>query len=189
MASDKENEEPRYYGEERGTVTRNDDPLMIGRVKARIAGLMEETEWALPKGGGSAQRGRWQVPPVGADVTIYFHRGDPHGYASYDAGNWGSGEAPTFITSDPTVTPEDAWMLSGFEDERFYVVLDSRPGKQAARVVDKVSGDKIELDGNLRRCTVQVTGTVTINAGAIALNGARVLINGRPVSPVGGAIG
>lgn len=189
MASDKETPEPRYYGQENGVVTANADPLMIGRVKARIPGLHDETEWLLPYGGGSKQRGKWQVPKVGADVAIWFHRGDPHGNGYYEPGNWGRIEAPTFISGDPTVTPATAPLIAGVEDDRYYVVIDNRPGVQRAALVDKVSGDKVELDGKLRRLNLFCTGTLTISGGQVLINGARVVINGRPVAPFGGAIG
>jgi len=193
MASDKENEGPRYYGQEHGVVTDNADPLMLGRVKIQVPGLIAETEWALPHGGGSAQRGKWQVPPIGGDVAVWFHRGDPHGHAYYQPANWGTpkgvSEAPTFITKDPTVTPANAWQLSGVETDRYYAVIDDRPGVQAVRIVDKVSGDKIEMDGKLRRMNIVCTGTLTISGGQVLINGARVAINGRPVAAFGGPIG
>jgi Type VI secretion system/phage-baseplate injector OB domain len=193
MGSDKETEGARYYGEEHGVVTMNADPLMIGRVKIRIPGIIAETEWALPHGGGGKQRGRWQIPKVGARVNVWFHRGDPHGNCWYQPSNWanakGGSEAPTFISADPTVTPETAPLLTGIEDDRYYMVIDARPGKQAARIVDKVSGDKVELDGRFRACNINVTGAVTVTCGEFAVNGARILFNGRAVVPFGGPIG
>jgi Type VI secretion system/phage-baseplate injector OB domain len=194
VGSDKENAEAAYYGMEQGTVTANADPKLLGRVKIRIPGVIDETDWAFPiNGGGSAQRGRWQVPKVGADVSVWFHRGDPHGHVFFAPGHWGlpggASEAPTFIAKDPTVTAATAPLLAGLEDDRYYVVIDSRPGKEAARLVDKLTGDKFELDGRRYRATIQVTGTLSITAGAIEMTAGRILLNGRPVTPFGGPIG
>lgn len=193
MASDKENPEASYPGVEYGSCADNVDPLMLGRIRVRIPGILDESEWGFPiAGGGSAQRGRWQIPKIGADVTVWFHRGDPHGILFYAPGHWGkpggASEAPTFISADPTVTPATAPMLTGVEDDRYYAVIDSRVGHEAARIVDKVTGDKFELDGRRLRINVKVTGTFQVDAGAIVLNGARVVINGRSVVPFGGPI-
>lgn len=193
MGSDKENVEASYPGVEHGSVVRNDDPLMLGRVKLRVPGLVDETEWAFPiaaSGGGKA--GRWQIPKVGGDVVVWFHRGDPHGIAFYAPGNYGTpggaSDTPTFISGDSSVTPATAPLLDGVENDRYYAVLDARPGKEGARIVDKVTGDTIALDGHRLRAKIQVTGTLEINAGAIVMSAARVLINGRSVVPFGGPI-
>lgn len=193
MPSSEERSEAAYDGVEHGTCVNNADPLMIGRVKVRIPGLIDESEWCFPLiAGGSAQRGRWQIPKVGSDVTVWMHRGDPHGNAFYAPGHWGvvggKSEAPTFISGDPTVTPANAAQLTGVEDDRYYAVIDSRPGKEAARIVDKQTGDKFELDGHRMRATIVVTGTLAINAGAIEMTAARILLNGRSVVPFGGPI-
>src|SRR5260370_25940886 len=51
----------RYYGKYRGQVSDNDDPLNLGRVKAKVPRLLgdEETGWALPAFpyGGKTQPG------------------------------------------------------------------------------------------------------------------------------------
>jgi Type VI secretion system/phage-baseplate injector OB domain len=188
MTSQHEEKEARYFGAERGVVVSNADPLEIGRVKVRLPGLHDETDWMLPLGGGSAQRGVWHIPKVGADVTIWFHRGDPNGYGFYLPGNWGTAEAPSFIKNDATITPETAPQLTGVEDDRYTAVLDNRDGVQRAVVTDKVSGDFIELDGKLRRVTVKATGTVSITGGQVVITGARVVINGRVIAPFGGPI-
>jgi hypothetical protein len=194
MPSAKESREAGYYGVEYGTCVDNVDPLMLGRIRAQVPGLVDETEWGYPiVGGGSAQRGRWQVPKIGADITLWFHRGDVHGIFFFAPGHWGkpggTSEAPTFVAKDPTVTPATAPMLTGVEDDRYYAVIDSRPGHEAARIVDKVTGDKIELDGLRYRCNVQITGTFNVQAGAIVMNAGRILLNGRSVVPFGGPIG
>ena len=58
-----------------GEVTRRDDPDGLGRIKVRIPGVVEpETpSWAFPigsQGGGWAQHGSWEPPPIGANVNV-----------------------------------------------------------------------------------------------------------------------
>ena len=187
MSSDREQTDPRYYGPEMAVVSANADPIKRGRVKVRIPGLHEETDWLFPFGGGEANRGTWRIPKVNADVVVWFHRGDPHGHGWYMPGNWGTGEGMTFI--DSSVSAADAPLITGIEDDRYYAVIDNRPHKQRVAIVDKVSGDKIELDGRLRRGNIIVSGTLTLQGGQVLINGARVVINGRPVVPFGGPIG
>lgn len=194
MASDKETDEPRYYGMELGVVVDDADPKKLGRVKVRVAGIIDETDWALPAanpGGGSAQRGLLQVPPKGADVCVWFHRGDPHGQVFYAGGHWGVPSAGTEIPTalkDEGVDPADASKLATWETERYLLAWDCRRGKERFRVLDKVSGDTVEMDGNKRRVTVKATGTVSIQGGAVDVVAARITLNGRPVSPTGGPI-
>ncbi|HXM58293.1 MAG TPA: phage baseplate assembly protein V, partial [Candidatus Dormibacteraeota bacterium] len=58
-----------FFGKYRGIVSDNQDPLMIGRVKARVPDVTgdDETGWALPCApfGGSAT-GFFAIPAVGA---------------------------------------------------------------------------------------------------------------------------
>lgn len=56
-----------------GIVVDRDDPDRRGRIRVRVPGIIEtESTWALPRAGGSAKRGRVDVPVVGADVFIQF---------------------------------------------------------------------------------------------------------------------
>jgi uncharacterized protein involved in type VI secretion and phage assembly len=66
---------PRFYGVYRGMVTDNQDPLMTGRIRARIPAVTGEADsvWALP----CVPSGILSIPPVGAEVLIQFEQGDP----------------------------------------------------------------------------------------------------------------
>lgn len=187
MSGSKEEAENRYYGVEDGIVVRNDDPEGLGRVTIRIAGIIEETSWALPLsvGGGSRGRGLFMPPEVGADVAVWFHRGDPHGTPKYLPGHWGRGEQLSPLADVP---PADVPKIQVLESERWTLTLDNRAGKQALRIRDKVSGDMLELDGVRRRMSLNATGRLQIRGGSVDIVGARVTINGRPVSPTGGPI-
>jgi hypothetical protein len=115
-----------------GTVVNNADPEKLGRVRVRIPGLIEpESGWAEPvgKAGGSAQRGEFDVPEVGAFVTVQFLMGNPD-RPKYQLGHWGKpggkSEAPTYLAN---VSAKDAHLVRVVETRSFDIVMDSRTGK------------------------------------------------------------
>ncbi len=69
-----------YFGKFRGVVTDNQDPLQIGRVRARVPDVTgdQESGWAMPcfPFGGNGM-GFFALPSVGAGVWIEFEHGDP----------------------------------------------------------------------------------------------------------------
>jgi hypothetical protein len=73
--------EQAYYGKYEGVVTATDDPLEIGRLRARVPAVLgedTETGWALPCApfGGGKDRGLLFLPEVGDTVWIEFAAGD-----------------------------------------------------------------------------------------------------------------
>jgi uncharacterized protein involved in type VI secretion and phage assembly len=72
----------RFYGKYEGVVTRTDDPLEIGRLRARVPAVLGEdveSGWAIPcmPFGGGKNRGFLAVPEVGDTVWVEFAAGDP----------------------------------------------------------------------------------------------------------------
>jgi uncharacterized protein involved in type VI secretion and phage assembly len=69
-----------FFGKFRGTVTDIQDPLMIGRVRAKVPDVLGDLDsgWAMPCApfGGSGM-GFFALPTVGAGVWIEFEHGDP----------------------------------------------------------------------------------------------------------------
>ena len=69
-----------FYGKYRGTVTDIEDPLMLGRIKAKVPDVLGDIEsgWALPCApfGGSGN-GFFVLPSDGAMVWIEFEQGNP----------------------------------------------------------------------------------------------------------------
>jgi type VI secretion system secreted protein VgrG len=69
----------RYYGKYRGYVSKVDDPLSLGRLKAYVPRLLGEAEtgWAMPCAPyAGPDQGLYTVPDVGAGVWIEFEGGD-----------------------------------------------------------------------------------------------------------------
>jgi uncharacterized protein involved in type VI secretion and phage assembly len=70
------------YGKYEGVVTDVDDPLKIGRIRARVPAVLGEdltSGWALPCApfGGGKERGMLFLPQVGDTVWMEFAGGDP----------------------------------------------------------------------------------------------------------------
>ena len=71
----------RFFGKYAGVVTDVEDPLEIGRLRARVPAVLGETAetgWALPCApfGGGKDRGFLMLPEVGDTVWIEFAAGD-----------------------------------------------------------------------------------------------------------------
>ena len=69
-----------FFGKFRGVVTDIQDPLQIGRIRARVPDVMgdQESGWAMPCFAfGGPGMGFFALPSVGAGVWIEFEQGDP----------------------------------------------------------------------------------------------------------------
>ncbi len=82
----------RFYGKYRGLVTKNNDEMFLGRIKATVPDVLgsKESGWATPcmPFGGDGM-GMFALPKVGAGVWIEFEHGDPD-YPIYTGAWWGS---------------------------------------------------------------------------------------------------
>ncbi len=158
-------------GLETGVVIDRDDPEKLCRVRIRIPGLMEEgTGWALPFGGrsgGAAQRGSNGAPPLGADVVVFFKRGNVDD-AFYSAGWHGRSEQLTESDGDPDVYQ--------FETETYTVQIDERVGAKSLIILDKESGNRIQFAE--RGITIKALAYVHIEAeGHVIIRGLDVFVN------------
>lgn len=158
-----------------GVVTDRDDPEGLGRVRIRIPGLVEEgTGWAFPltMGGGTAQRGAVFTPPLGSEVGVMFKMGDVD-QPYFVGGNLGRGEQLTGTDGYPD--------CHAIETENWVVVFDDRPGSKSLTLMDKGSGNVIQMNGMDRSITIQSTTQLNIQCqGIIDIRGLEVFIQGIP---------
>jgi uncharacterized protein involved in type VI secretion and phage assembly len=161
-----------FFGKYRGVVTDNVDPLMIGRIRARVPDVMGERDsgWALPCAPfGGDQMGFFAVPKVGAGVWIEFEHGDPD--QPIWAGCWWGSAAempPTLLTPPP---PSKKVMLR--TEAGHSIVIDDTPGVGGI-TLETASGQKIAL----------TAAGVEIDDGM----GAKVTLKGPQVSVNNGAL-
>jgi len=159
-----------FYGKYRGTVTDIQDPLMTGRVRAKVPDVFgdQESGWAMPclPFAGSGM-GFFALPKVGAGVWIEFEHGDPD-YPIW-AGCWiGSlAEAPSELLAPPY--KKVVLKTEGGHS----IILDDTPG--IGGITLQTSGGQkivmnatsIEIDNGMGG-TIKMTGPqVSINSGAL----------------------
>ena len=155
-----------FYGKYRGTVTDNKDPLMIGRVKARVPDVMgdQESGWAMPCApfGGSGV-GFFAIPANGAGVWIEFEHGDPD-YPIWSGCWWGSvAEVPPLLMAPPYKKV----MIK--TEGGTTVTLDDTPG---------IGGITLETAGG-QKIVMNSMGIAINNGmgGVIAMTGPQVSVN------------
>src|SRR5690242_16334218 len=88
---------PPFYGKYRGVVTDNADPLMLGRVRAKVQDVLGDNEsgWALPSSPYAGDGvGLFLIPPKDALVWVEFEHGDPD-YPIWSGCFWSEGHIPT----------------------------------------------------------------------------------------------
>ena len=155
-----------FYGKYRGVVTDNQDPLMLGRVRAKVPDVMGEQEsgWAMPCApfGGSGT-GFFALPPVGAGVWVEFEQGDPD-YPIWSGCWWGAAsEMPSVLLAPP-------YKKVMIKTEGGHsIVLDDTPGVGGI-TLETSSGQKIVINS---------TGIEIDNGqgGSLKLSGPQVSIN------------
>jgi uncharacterized protein involved in type VI secretion and phage assembly len=163
-------ENGRFYGKYRGVVTDNRDPLMTGRIRARVTDVMgtDESGWALPAApfGGDGM-GFFALPDVGSGVWIEFEHGDPD-YPVWSGAWWGSAaEVPPALLAPPY----QKVMVRTHAGNT--VMLDDTPGLGGI-TLETSTGQKIVLDAtgieisNGMGATIKLAGPqVSVNNGAL----------------------
>jgi uncharacterized protein involved in type VI secretion and phage assembly len=161
---------PSFYGKYRGNVSDIQDPLMLGRIRARVPDVLgqEESGWAMPcmPVGGSGM-GFFALPKVGAGVWIEFEQGDPD-YPIYSGCWWGSvAEIPPILLAPPYKK-----MLLKTEGGHS-ILLDDSPGIGGI-TLETSSGAKIVINSmgieinNGQGGAIKLTGPqVSVNNGAL----------------------
>ena len=156
----------RFYGKYRGSVTDIQDPLLIGRIRARVPDVMGDLEsgWAMPclPFGGSGM-GFFALPKVGAGVWIEFEHGDPD-YPIWSGVWFGSvAEVPPVLLAPPYKK-----VLLKTEGGHS-IILDDTPG---------IGGITLETSGG-QKIVINALGIeiTTGQGGTIKLAGPQVSIN------------
>lgn len=157
-------------GKFRGIVSDVEDPLMQGRIKAKVPDVFGENEsgWALPcLPFGGSQMGFFVLPDVGSGVWIEFEHGDP----SYPVwvGSWFGSKSD--MPSELSSAPYERTMLvtkSGHS-----ITLDDSSGaggitlKTAGGQKISLTSQGIEID-NGKGALIKLSGNqVSINDGAL----------------------
>jgi uncharacterized protein involved in type VI secretion and phage assembly len=159
-----------FLGKFRGIVSDISDPLMTGRIKARVQDVLgeEESGWALPCApfGGSGV-GFFALPTVGAGVWIEFEHGDPD-YPIWSGCWFGSASDMPSVLLAP---PYKKVMIVTEGGQK--VTLDDTPGLGGI-TLETSGGQKLELTStgvkidNGMGATIELQGPkVSINSGAL----------------------
>jgi uncharacterized protein involved in type VI secretion and phage assembly len=161
-----------FFGKYRGIVSDINDPLQIGRVRARVPDVMGDAEsgWAMPcfPFGGSGM-GFFALPKSGAGVWIEFEHGDPD-YPIWSGCWYGAvSDVPPALLAPPykkvllkteggtSITLDDTPGLGG-------ITLETSGGQKV-----KLSAMGIEIDNGMGS-TIKLTGPqVSINNGALEI--------------------
>lgn len=151
-----------FFGKYRGVVTDNQDPSMLGRIRAKVQDILGDNDsgWALPcvpYAGSSV--GLFLIPPVKASVWIEFEHGNPD-YPIWSGCFWAQGEVPV----SPAV-PEKKMLKTDIGT----ITLDDTPG---------AGGITIETSAGMK--IVITTSGIEIDngqGGTVKLSGPKVSIN------------
>ena len=155
----------KYFGKYRGTVTDNQDPLKLGRIKAKVPAIFGEHDsgWALPcvpyAGKGV---GFFFIPPIDARVWIECEDGDPQ-TPIWTGGFWGDGDTP-----EESASPD----IKILKTDTSTIKLDDTSGSESI-TIETASGLKIvmdkegiELSNSSQKIKIASSG-VSINDGAL----------------------
>lgn len=155
----------RFFGKFRGTVSDNQDPSSLGRIKAQVPAVLQDvdTGWAtpsLPYSGNGV--GVYTVPAIGAGVWIEFERGDVS-LPIWTGCWWSDGQLPKDETG-ATTTPDrkiirtEQGLLLAFDD-----------GGKTIALSDSNGNNLLKFEINQGQITLQAATKVVVEAPKIEL--------------------
>src|SRR5215475_10340089 len=155
----------RFFGKYRGLVADNQDPLSLGRVKARVPEILGDvvTGWALPvtpyAGDGV---GLYTVPAPDAGVWIEFESGDVS-RPIWSGCWWGDGQLPKDETGSAT-TPSRKIIRT---EQGLLLSLDD--GGKTITLSDSNGSNLIKFETQPGQIKIQATAKVVVEAPQIEL--------------------
>jgi len=155
----------RFFGKYRGLVTDNQDPLSLGRVKAKVPELLGdvETGWALPAAPYSGDGvGVYTIPAPEAGVWIEFESGDVS-RPIWTGCWWGSGQLPKDETGSAT-TPSRKIIRT---EEGLLLSLDD--GGKTITLSDSNGSNLLKIETQPGQIKIQATAKVVVEAPQIEL--------------------
>lgn len=155
----------RFYGKYRGIVSDNQDPSALGRLRARVPGVLtdEDTGWALPclpYAGDNA--GFFTVPEPGAAVWIEFEAGDVS-RPIWTGCWWGEGQLPaneagTQATPPLKILRSQQGLLAALDDDAQTITLSDSSGNNL-----------VTIEAQAGQVTVKAAVKVVVEAPQIEL--------------------
>ncbi len=171
------NENHRYLGKYRGTVTNNFDPENRGRIQAMVPDVqgLIPTTFALPclpaAGRGS---GAFFMPEIGSSVWIEFEQGNAD-HPIWTGCFWGnSAELPEKAFSSPSITPNMVLQTTGRNSITVYgtpgggITICAGPVSSPTSPRIEITQSKITITNGLAEIAMEGT-SVNINKGALRI--------------------
>jgi len=152
-----------FYGKYRGIVTDNDDPLSMGRIRARVPDVLgkEKSGWALPcvpfAGDGM---GFYAIPDVDARVWIEFEQGDPD-YPIWTGCWWGSQDELPDEASDIKK------VVIKTKNGQIIILDDAEPG---TITIQTAGGQKITMSTESIKIDNGTDATIELSGPKVAVN-------------------
>lgn len=154
-----------FWGKFRGVVSDVDDPLRLGRIRARVADVYgsNESNWAMPCAPfGGTSMGLCALPKLGAGVWIEFEHGNPD-RPIWTGVWWGNAaERPSALLP----IPSQKVLLQTEGGNK--IILDDGPG--GGITLETAGGQKLKL-------TPQGIEIDNGQGGKITLQGLQVSVN------------
>lgn len=173
-----------------GIVIRRDDPEKLYRVKLKIPGRLDETDWAYPFGFVTGQKrgGGPFVPDLGTKALVFWEGGDINGTVSCIPGMFHRGWVPSGHVIDEDGGDNFVW-----QNDKIRIEVDTRDSSAGLRIAKlddtgDAAGTALVVDFDTATNQVEISttlGLVLKSTGAVEIEGGTVTINSRPVSPGG----
>lgn len=153
-----------FFGKYRGVVTNIEDPLKMGRIRARVPDVLGEHDsgWAMPCAHfGGKGLGFFSLPAAGSGVWIEFEHGDPE-YPIWTGAWWGSSDE---MASDLSNNPYKMVVIKTAGGNS--IILDDSDNNGAI-TLQTSGGQKIVLNSDGIKLDNGKGGSITIDSSSTA---------------------